>query len=130
LSQKILLVEDHDSLSDLFVVIGEHLGYQTIHASNGLEGIRKAINERPDLIIMDLMMPVMDGIEAIRRIKARRLSCDPPIVVLTASMKEGLFADAIAAGAAEVIYKPVNVETLRKAVRRYLQPRPAAALAS
>lgn len=126
MGQKILLVEDHESLSDLFMVIGEHLGYQTVRASNGLEGIRKAINERPDLIIMDLMMPVMDGIEAIHRIKAHRGCYDVPILVLTAAMKEDLCADAIKAGAAEIIYKPVNVETLRKTMRRYLLPRPAA----
>lgn len=108
------------------MVIGEHLGYRIVRARNGLEGIKKTIAEQPDLIIMDLMMPVMDGIEAIRQIKGRRTFYDVPIVVLTASMKEDLFADAIRAGAAEVVYKPVNVETLRKTVRRYLHPRPAA----
>jgi CheY-like chemotaxis protein len=122
LVHKILVVEDHDGSSDLFNTIVQSMGYQTICARNGREGVDKAIRERPDLIVMDLMMPVMDGIEAIARIKASLAAQHAPIVVLTATLKDDLRTDAIGAGAAEVLYKPVDIATLCKTVRKYLRP--------
>ena len=122
--RKILVVEDHDGSSDLFTTVVESMGYQTIRARNGLEAVEKAIRERPDLILMDLMMPVMDGIEAIAWIKASAVAQHVPIVVLTAALKDYLRSGAIGAGAAEVLHKPIDIATLSKTVRKHLRSQP------
>ena len=102
----------------------ESIGYQTIRARNGLEAVQKANRERPDLIVMDLMMPVMDGFEAMARIKANPVAQHAPIVVLTAAFKDYLRAEVMSLGAAEVLFKPVDIATLAKTVRKHLRRKP------
>jgi CheY-like chemotaxis protein len=117
--RKILLVEDHDSSGDVFTAIVQHLGYQAIRASDGREAIKRSIAEQPDLIVMDIMMPSMDGIEATRQIK-RTNAAHIPIVILTAALESGIHTNALSAGAAEVITKPITIAELSKTLRKYL----------
>ena len=129
MSRKILLVEDHDSSSEVFTTIVQHLGYEAIRVSNGLEAVRRSVREQPDLIVMDLMMPAMDGIEATRQIK-RTTAAHIPIIVVTAALEDDLRASAISAGAAEILSKPISVADLTKTLRKYLPFKPVAAASS
>lgn len=115
----ILLVEDNDDCGELFTTILRHLGYATHRCCNGLDGIKTAIGILPDLILMDLIMPMLGGIEATRRIKSNKTTQRVPIVVLTASISTELRVRAYEAGADEVLIKPVKIATLRDALRRH-----------
>jgi|SRR6185369_7302687 CheY-like chemotaxis protein len=117
--RKILLVEDHDSSGDVFTTIVQHLGYQAIRATNGKDAIKRSVLEQPDLIVMDIMMPTMDGIEATRQIK-RTNAAHIPIVILTAAVESGMHVNALSAGAAEVLIKPITIADLSKTLRKYL----------
>ncbi|MCC9077469.1 response regulator [Litorilinea aerophila] len=109
---RILLAEDNDlnaeALSDYL-----HLeGFQVLLAKNGQEAIDRARSEGPDLILMDIQMPVMDGLEAIRRIRADKSLDDMPIIALTALAMAGDAERCLQAGADDYISKPIDVDTL------------------
>jgi two-component system, cell cycle response regulator DivK len=118
---KILYVEDNDDnlymLSLRFEAIG---GYEFITAANGADGIAKAAAERPDLILMDLNLPVVDGWEATRRLKADPLTRNIPIIALTAHAMAGDREKALAAGSDDFDTKPVEFERLLAKVNQAL----------
>ena len=118
---KILYVEDNDDnlymLSLRFEAIG---GYEIITAANGAEGIAKAAAERPDLILMDLNLPVVDGWEATRRLKADPVTRNIPIIALTAHAMAGDREKALAAGSDDFDTKPVEFERLLAKVNQAL----------
>lgn len=107
---KILIVEDDlDSMAiarDLF----ESCGHECITAENGLEALGTVDTELPDIVLMDLMMPVMDGYEATRRIKEKHK--DIPVIALTAKAMEGDVKVGIAAGCDGYVYKPYDPKKL------------------
>ena len=81
--KKALIIEDHPDMLDVLSRQLEMLGFAVITASNGVDGVEKAIGEKPDIILMDIMMPGMDGREATRRIRANPISKDIPILATT-----------------------------------------------
>jgi len=87
-------------------------GYNVMQAGSGEEGITIAKAEKPDLILMDLMMPVMDGCQAIKQIKSDPAIKKTPVIVLTAANTEDSMNHAISAGADAFIKKPWNVHDL------------------
>src|SRR5436190_14070751 len=87
-------------------------GYEVITASNGAEGIAKAAAEQPDLILMDLNLPVVDGWEATRQLKADAATRDIPIIALTAHAMAGEREKALAAGSDDFDTKPIEFERL------------------
>src|SRR5471032_2344569 len=110
---KVLYVEDNDDnlymLSLRFEAVG---GYEILTAANGAEGIAKAAAERPDLILMDLNLPVLDGWEATRRLKADPATRNIPIIALTAHAMAGDREKALAAGSDDFDTKPIDFERL------------------
>jgi two-component system, cell cycle response regulator DivK len=82
--QLVLLVDDEEDNRIVYTAILEHYGYAVLQAVNGQDGVQQAEDHRPDLIVMDLSMPVMDGWEATRRIRASAEILDTPVVLLTA----------------------------------------------
>jgi CheY-like chemotaxis protein len=116
----ILLVEDYADTRDLMKFLLEViLGYYVIEAANGLEAVEQAKSKQPDLILMDISMPVMDGIEATRRIKQLDGFADIPIIAVTGHT-EKYQTDAIKAGIVEVVQKPVDIDELKPLVSSYL----------
>lgn len=116
----ILLVEDTE---DVIVLIGdylEHAGYKVEIARNGLDGIAQARKMRPDLILMDIQMLDMDGLEATRRLRAEAGFERTPIIALTALALPGDRDRALAAGMDEHISKPVNLKSMLKVIQRFL----------
>jgi CheY-like chemotaxis protein len=117
---KILVVEDHSDLRKLLVLRLKELDYEVFEADTGLDAFRQARERSPDLILMDLGMPVVGGDEVMTWLKTDLLTRHIPIIVTTALMFGSAVERAIAAGAAEVIYKPFNFDALNTMMQRHL----------
>ncbi|HEX2640128.1 MAG TPA: response regulator [Pyrinomonadaceae bacterium] len=117
MSQKILIVEDYDDVRQMMQFVLTSAGYEVLEASDGYEAVAMAVHERPDLILMDIAMPVMDGIEATQTIREHAELEDIPIVALSAY--GDLYREkALAAGCNDVVQKPVDFERLQKLVEQ------------
>jgi PAS domain S-box-containing protein len=117
----ILLAEDNQINIDTFAsyLIGK--GYQVIFAYNGQEAIEQAQEKRPDLILMDIQMPGIDGIEAIKQIRQQPALADTPIIALTALAMAGDREKCLAAGANSYLSKPIKLRELHHSIQQYLQ---------
>jgi len=118
--KKVLVVEDVDFNRDLVVQLLEDK-YHVIEAVNGQEGVELAERERPDLILMDLSLPVMDGWEATRRIKANPDLRSIPVIALTAHAMVGDEKKALAAGCDDYLVKPLDEDALMAKIAKYLE---------
>ncbi len=118
---RILVVEDHLDSRDALRALLEAFGYVALVAANGHEAVEAALDGRPDVILMDMMMPVMDGFEAIRELRRRPGTAETPIIALTAM--EGAQELALHAGADDFVRKPVDIRMLLAKVSG-LVPRP------
>ena len=123
--KKILVADDNSEIRRLLVLHLGRSGYQTVEASTGHGAVDQARTTLPDLIIMDLAMPDGSGDEAIASLKADTLTRAIPVVVLTAFTGGVLVDRAIAAGATEVVHKPVTFEYLNVVLRRHLSAQQA-----
>ena len=117
--EKILVVEDVDFNRDLLVQLLED-DYEVIEAVNGQEGVEHAERERPDLILMDLSLPVMDGWEATRQLKANDDFRSIPVIALTAHAMKGDEEKALAAGCDDYLVKPLDEDELIAKIQKYL----------
>jgi two-component system, cell cycle response regulator DivK len=104
----ILIIEDYSDTRELLSALLRSRGYNIIEAEDGLEGLLKATGMYPDLIIMDLSLPEMDGVEAARRIHSQAKLSHIPILVVSAYLTEDVKADARAAGCVAVFPKPFD----------------------
>lgn len=118
--KKVLVVEDVDFNRDLVVQLLED-NYDVIEAVNGQEGIELAERERPDLILMDLSLPVMDGWEATRRLKANKDLSSIPVIALTAHAMVGDEEKALAAGCDDYLVKPLDEDKLMAKIEEHLK---------
>ena len=117
----VLLAEDNDANVVTFTTYLEGRGYRVTHARNGLEAVAHAKSFRPDIILMDVQMPVMDGLEATRRIRADAELKHTPIIALTALAMPGDRDRCLAAGADDYFAKPVNMKALVQKIQEHLQ---------
>ena len=109
---KVLYVEDND---DNVYMLSRRLrrnGFEVIVAGNGQEGVTLAESELPDIILMDLSLPVVDGWEATRRLKQSASTSDIPVIALSAHVLEGEREKAIAAGCIDFGTKPIDIDRL------------------
>jgi CheY-like chemotaxis protein len=109
---KILLVEDNEMNLDMLSRRLERRGFQVIIATDGATGVTMAQTERPDLILMDMSIPVLDGWEATRRLRAAEATSRMPIIALTAHAVVGDRERCLAAGCNDYEAKPVKFESL------------------
>lgn len=121
LPKKILIVDDNQDSRELAVKVLKNRGYRTVEAVDGEEALKKAAEERPDLILMDRSIPKIDGYEVTRRLKGRDEFKDIPIVALTAHAMKGDREKALEAGCDGYISKPINVRELPELIRSYLK---------
>jgi CheY-like chemotaxis protein len=123
-TKKILIVDNNDSWRDTLGGLIKGLGHEVLEASTGVEAIDRAPSLHPDLIMMDLSLPEMNGDEATVRLKRNMATRNIPVVINTSwttSCNVGERADrALEAGAEEILYKPFHVTTLRDVLRTYL----------
>ena len=117
--KKILVVEDVDFNRDLVVQLLEDK-YQVIEAVNGQEGVSIAGKEKPELILMDLSLPVMDGWEATRILKADTELRSIPVIAITAHAMKGDEERALAAGCDDYLVKPLDEDELLLKIEKHL----------
>ena len=121
MSKRILIVEDHEENRRILRLLLTRAGYEVIEATSGDEGVALALAEHPDLIIMDIQLPVLDGYEATRRIKAHSDTKHIPLIVVTSYALSGDDVKAFEAGCDAYLAKPVNLSELRAKVAEYLR---------
>jgi two-component system, cell cycle response regulator DivK len=109
---KILLVEDNDMNRDMLSRRLTRRGYEVVTAADGGQGLEMATSESPALILMDMSLPVLDGWEATRRVKAAESTSGIPVIALTAHAMQGDRDKALGAGADDFDTKPVDLERL------------------
>ena len=117
---KILIVEDNEMNRDMLSRRLSRRGYTVVIAVDGVEGVRAAGNEKPDLILMDMSLPEMDGWEATRRIKAEPETRMVPVIALTAHAMSGDRDKALEAGCDEYETKPIDFPRLTDKIERLL----------
>jgi CheY-like chemotaxis protein len=121
---KVLYIEDNDDNVYMLKMRLELLGdFEVLAAEDGEKGCEMATAERPDIILMDLEMPIVDGWEATRRLKSNPKTCDIPIIALSAHAPAGEREKAIAVGCDEFDTKPIEFDRLVATLRRVLARR-------
>ncbi len=120
MATKILVVEDQKDYRELLALQLQKMGYQVVEAASGEVGIEKALEAKPDLIIMDLGLPGINGIEATARLKQNSKTAYIPVVAYTAWSEEKFKQTAKKAGIAEFLVKPTPHRVLNEAIQRYL----------
>lgn len=120
MSEKILIIEDDSRIARFLELELRHEGYQVEIASDGRTGLEKALNDNPDLVILDLMLPLLSGIEVLRRI--RKVS-DLPVIMLTAKDDVSDKVVGLDSGADDYVTKPFAIEELLARIRVALKRR-------
>ena len=118
----ILLVEDHEDNRNIYRTILEHYGFDVLVAGDGEEGVRMASEGSPDLVLLDIDIPVLDGFEVARQLKAAEATGKIPIVALTAHSRPEDRERAAEAGFDGYLTKPVSPRSVVDEVRRFLTP--------
>lgn len=124
MSRTILLVEDHEDNRIVYRTMLEHFGYRVLLAGDGGEGVRLARESLPDLILMDVSIPVMDGWEATATLKADPATARIPIIALTAHALAADRERATEVGCDGYLAKPVEPRRVLEEVRRFLGDEP------
>ena len=117
---RVLVVDDYPDAREMYSEYLEYSGYEVIQAANGVEALRQAAACAPDIILMDLSLPVMDGWEATRRLKADQRTANIPVVALTGHALAGISEGAKKAGCDAFVTKPCLPEDLVKEIRKVL----------
>ena len=117
---KILIVEDNEMNRDMLSRRLERKGFSIVMAEDGKKGVDMSLSETPDLILMDLSLPIMDGWEATATIKANPETKDIPIIVLTAHAMAGDREKALEAGADEYDTKPIEFKRLLGKIKDFI----------
>ena len=123
---RVLLVDDYPDAREMYSEYLQYSGFDVIEAGNGVEALERAADSAPDIILMDLSLPVMDGWEATRRLKADKATADIPIVALTGHALAGIHEGAKKAGCDAFVTKPCLPDDLVKEIQKVLRaPTPA-----
>jgi len=117
--KRVLIIEDNEENMYLTRFILEKNGYSVIEEWTGLSGIERAIQEKPDLILMDIQLPDINGLEATRRIRSSVLGDSVPIVAITSYAMTGDKDKTLEAGCNGYIEKPINPETFMRELTKY-----------
>jgi len=106
--KRILLVDDEEALVKAVEIILKHAGYEVAIAYDGCEALEKVQTEKPDLILLDVSMPKMDGYQALERLKGSSQTETIPVIMLTARSQSGDVSKAVALGVADYVVKPFD----------------------
>jgi len=121
MAQKILVVEDMQSVVDALRALLEHEGFQVVVARNGMEGLQVVHKERPDLLLLDLILPGLDGLEVCRRLRRDPETARLPILMLSGKAEEGDKVVGLEVGADDYIAKPFSPKELIARVKSHLR---------
>ena len=117
---RVLLVDDYPDAREMYTEYLEFSGFDVVEAGNGMEALQRAVDTTPDIILMDLSLPVMDGWEATRRLKADQRTKAIPVVALTGHALAGISEGARQAGCDAFVTKPCLPEDLVREIRKIL----------
>jgi len=117
---KVLVVEDNERNRYLISFLLKGDGFEVVEAFTGEEGVEKAIQERPDMVLMDIQLPGIDGYETTRRIRASPGGEKVPIIALTSYAMTGDRERSLAAGCTGYVEKPINPDTIIGEIRAFL----------
>ena len=120
MAHRILYVEDNFQNKRLVRKMLAARGYEVIEAEDGLTGVEMAVHEQPDLILMDISLPGIDGVEATQRIKSFEGTRHIPVIALTANAMRGDRERFLAAGCDDYLSKPISMSELLEMLRKYL----------
>lgn len=130
MSKRILVVEDFEDSRYLLKYMLEKMGYEVLQAEDGQEAIQMVKYNSPDLIIMDVSLPVIDGLTATRFIRQKLDGASKiPIIAFTAS-GQAVYRDAINAGCNTLLSKPIEIDQLQPVIERYLADAPPTAVST
>ncbi len=119
--RKVMLVDDEDDIRTIGQLsLGRVGGWQTVLAASGAEAVTKAAAEQPDLILLDVMMPGMDGPTTLGRLRAQEATAKTPVIFMTAKIQKQEVARYLELGAVGVIGKPFDPMTLPAEIKRLL----------
>jgi two-component system cell cycle response regulator DivK len=118
---RVLVVEDNEKNMKLFRDVLLATGYRTLEATTGAAAVALAAEHAPDLVLMDIQLPDIDGVEALGRLRADGRTASVPVVALTAQAMDGDRERFLAAGFDGYLSKPVNIADLMAAVKRYCE---------
>jgi two-component system, cell cycle response regulator DivK len=118
---QILVVEDNERNMKLFRDVLEASGYRTLEAATGERAVELVFEHRPDLVLMDIQLPDIDGVEALARLRADERLSSVPVLALTAQAMEGDRERFLAAGFDGYLSKPVNIAEFIATVKRYCE---------
>jgi CheY-like chemotaxis protein len=124
--QRVLVVEDTADLREMWRQWLQFLNFEVAEAENGAEAVRRARLQRPDVVLMDMWLPVLDGLEATRQIRAEESLADVPIIVVTAQNSGRAAERARESGCTRFVVKPVSPEELLGHIRAVLREAPPA----
>ncbi|HEX6749044.1 MAG TPA: response regulator [Longimicrobium sp.] len=123
----VLVVEDSDAIRTAFTILLEESGYDVAAAPNGAEAVRLAAERTPDLVLLDLGLPDIPGVEVARQLKAAPRTQNTPVVALTGRDDDGDREALRAAGCAAYLVKPVDTQALIRALPGYIEASSAVA---
>ena len=118
--KRVLLVEDNETNIYLVRFILMQHGYEVIEARNGAQAIELAVKENPDMIIMDIQLPDLNGLEATKRIRASGIGAKVPIIAFTSYAMPDDRGKSLAAGCTGYIEKPINPDTFMKELEKHM----------
>ena len=119
--KKLLIIEDDRSLAGVVEYNFSNAGYEVFCAHDGQDGINQARNKRPDVILLDLMIPVVDGVEVCRRLRAESATRETPIIMVTAKSEETDQLIGFSVGADDYVIKPFSIRVLLEKVKTLLR---------
>ena len=118
--KRILVIEDNEANMYLIGFILRKNGHEVIEARTGEEGLELAIKDKPDLVLMDIQLPGIDGLETTRRIRESEADSEVPVIALTSYAMTGDRDKSLAAGCTGYIEKPINPDTFMSEIEKYL----------
>ena len=119
MTRKVLVVEDHADIRKMMAIYLRMFNYDVIEAGDGYEAVEKALEYKPDAILMDLAMPVLDGVDSTRAIRQNKDLAETPILCITA-YSDFYKPRAVEAGADDVIQKPIDFRKLDSLLKRHI----------
>lgn len=119
--KKILMIDDEQDFCQLVKQNLEMMGiYEVIIASKGKKGIKQALKNKPDVILLDIMMPGIDGLETLKRLKANQKTMSIPVIMLTAKGDEESKDEAVVSYCEDYVVKPVEAKVLKSKIEKFL----------
>lgn len=116
----VLIADDEEDIKVILSMYLENSGYEVATAYDGLNAVELVGELKPDVILMDIMMPVINGIEVTKQLKAKEETKDIPVIMLTAAAQSGMVEKALAAGACDYISKPFEPRDVKAVIDRVL----------